>query len=890
VFYNTYTDVSMATFVANTSSMKNHVHKLRLIIGSMCLLLGTLANGQTTDRVKYYIAYDASGSVAISDSKYENQKQLLSELIKLRTKGIESYSDFEFIGFGGNSTQPIFTDDFQIEKQYDAETIEKLRGHTSYNRKERFTHIHTALEAILAKVKTNKQSSAGVFLFTDGQLADGDIQSGYPGGLEAYKQRVRDLISQLSLYQVPVFTILTSRSPYSYLTENPAPLADGQRFYAASNYYWNFPDYNAWQDSTAFVNFINSANQTIVSTNNPKSDPISAAIAASQSINVLDLIRAHGFTQPKATSAVSMKLSTLDGLVSKSSMTGDEIRQVREIIQDFALQPDSLKAAKMQLDTEVSSRFSILNKSMGGVRQASEIVQENSLLNVVDKTAAPPTSMDIVKQQKGSSWEESAILGLTDYVIERAKFEAVYAFLDNMQRFMKDSQLVVFRTKLFPNVYQVLEHPEHYTDIIRIKELFQRDINDLPASLNKYGRQITRSEGLVALLAFYQLYNSITNTGSLETAFSNLAQVLKQTKYQNLPNSKILKSVLFTANLIGYLAKHDITRINERPDDLKEFTKMIIALALDEQNVKSINVDSAVAIVIETYNNYKLVSNQIKKLSNFQEDRAQGDFEGYRKYQHDLLLDILTSSADLMLSGDRILELIQFEVDVKESDVYEVTRKAKQCVDAYFYIQEGKYGKAGILLASEVAMSFPDSTIEHKKLQALIEVAGEVSDATTAAEVKNVIAKYALPVASYRLKRSGNYTTMITAYPGFSGIGFIEDGKVRAGITAPIGVEVSMPLGKHSSFSIMASLLDIGNIIDYRLTSEEGAETDIVSFQRIFSPGILANIGLGQKLPLAITGGYMINPRRAVLGLTLDLPLVSFSSWKHTGWSIRKSK
>lgn len=154
-----------------------------------------------------------------------------------------------------------------------------------------------------------------------------------------------------------------------------------------------------------------------------------------------------------------------------------------------------------------------------------------------------------------------------------------------------------------------------------------------------------------------------------------------------------------------------------------------------------------------------------------------------------------------------------------------------------------------------------------------------MSEVRNSEDVKNVLNNYALPVASYRAKRKEPSTLMVNAYLGAGGSYYTADEDFRGTVMAPIGIEYSRNGFTNTyftergrmSYSFMLSILDVGNIVNYRI--DEDDENREVKFEQILSPGFLFNIGLSRKYPLALGFGYLFNPNRLSLNLAFDLPL-----------------
>ena len=172
-----------------------------------------------------------------------------------------------------------------------------------------------------------------------------------------------------------------------------------------------------------------------------------------------------------------------------------------------------------------------------------------------------------------------------------------------------------------------------------------------------------------------------------------------------------------------------------------------------------------------------------------------------------------------------------------------------------------------------------NSFLPSQKLENLLIIGGEISDAKSSEEVKSVIAKNALPVASYKIKRR-RPSWMVTAYMGF-GANYYTNTNVdqfSLAVTAPVGIEYNSPIPIFrltKSMSFMAVLFDVGNVVKYRTLGE--TDENSVDFESIFSPGFLFSVGLSNKLPLSLNLSYLTNSDRMNVGFAFDLPLFNLS-------------
>jgi hypothetical protein len=90
----------------------------------------------------------------------------------------------------------------------------------------------------------------------------------------------------------------------------------------------------------------------------------------------------------------------------------------------------------------------------------------------------------------------------------------------------------------------------------------------------------------------------------------------------------------------------------------------------------------------------------------------------------------------------------------------------------------------------------------------------------------------------------------------------------RAGLFAPVGLDLSWGVGEASSVGLFVSLIDIGALVDFRTTTTEtGAGTDKtkinpepqVGFAQVVSPGAYLTYGISGT-PLVLGGGVAFAP------------------------------
>lgn len=132
----------------------------------------------------------------------------------------------------------------------------------------------------------------------------------------------------------------------------------------------------------------------------------------------------------------------------------------------------------------------------------------------------------------------------------------------------------------------------------------------------------------------------------------------------------------------------------------------------------------------------------------------------------------------------------------------------------------------------------------------------QLSDAKSGAETKEILKAYTLPAVSFGSKRKPNerHFTVSSYVGGTLGIesrNREDQYNFEAGITAPIGIELSWGKKDRDSCSIFASILDFGPAINSQLYNKD----EDLKIKDIIAPGLFIIHGF-KNLPLAVGGGY----------------------------------
>jgi hypothetical protein len=132
-------------------------------------------------------------------------------------------------------------------------------------------------------------------------------------------------------------------------------------------------------------------------------------------------------------------------------------------------------------------------------------------------------------------------------------------------------------------------------------------------------------------------------------------------------------------------------------------------------------------------------------------------------------------------------------------------------------------------------------------------------------DTRNALDAAALPVGSYRLKRSSGFSVALNAYAGIFGsyenlltrqpLKESENKKEpNIGFTAPVGLAFSFSGGTFNkpkpSVSIFFSVIDVGVVVSYRLSGHDKGLPEL-HFKNILAPGIYLLYGF-RKSPLCL--------------------------------------
>jgi len=203
-----------------------------------------------------------------------------------------------------------------------------------------------------------------------------------------------------------------------------------------------------------------------------------------------------------------------------------------------------------------------------------------------------------------------------------------------------------------------------------------------------------------------------------------------------------------------------------------------------------------------------------------------------------------------------------------------------------------------------------DSITDNGKVAAAVlkygNLMASIVKADSPEDVENAIESAALPAGSSSIKKTTSWNIALNAYIGYyrgPGNGDnVNQWNYNRGITAPIGITLSKGLGYAKMFgkprnlgalSAYVTILNVGSIVDYRLSDDSSSIKQEIKLENIISPGGYIIYGLPAPVPISVGYGAQYGPTlykvtsdninvadkpgwRSHWFIAIDIPLVNF--------------
>lgn len=502
--------------------------------------------------------------------------------------------------------------------------------------------------------------------------------------------------------------------------------------------------------------------------------------------------------------------------------------------------------------------------------------------------------------------------GIAKFLVKRTKQELTTAFFERFQQLLdspeyKDLQIVFPQTsKTFAAIGTEIYNYQGYLTMMR--ESFEKDLRTLQTNIplwfevgywpNKLDPQLKAKLAFVLGSAgfIYQSLSNNTHPGNMIEEFSMDATTIS-------PN---FQSALQTMQLVSYSLKG--SNSNNYWSSLDSF-KMVLAdttafnvfmgLVYERAKTQNIKFDTtALTTILAGFNNKtndffvhlqavlqqaRLVEIKLAACKDLTEDNA-AKYETWFDYFAAVIklfkegkeLIVKTPINDVLkideANVNRFFSVTEnsFELglDISRRNYSSAIINVREIYDTLFY------GAVNNAIAATDKHKFQDVLDKMLKYGA---VAASVVEAKTSDEVAAAIEAAALPSGSSRIKRESHFNVALNAFVGINaGHEYItQDGSEigkksffnTVGVSAPIGVALSWgQLGKGfkegkggSSFTLFASLIDLGAVTSFRFTNDSIAKLPTIQLKDILAPGLFVSYGL-RRSPINFSGGYQFGP------------------------------
>jgi len=505
----------------------------------------------------------------------------------------------------------------------------------------------------------------------------------------------------------------------------------------------------------------------------------------------------------------------------------------------------------------------------------------------------------------GYSASTQIINALSQFMVDRTKQELTITFYESFKEKMEKSInidlgngnfLKIELKDVFKNSYRLFES-KNYFDTPSLGEIwilaFKKDLIQLPISIKEIilrNEKLSKTETVHFAIISYDAINKIKK-GEHPI---NIIDELNATYYNNGKNKFEIDQIigllqLFSENLTtdeikdGYKEikwinpanlkaldedqrKYLVGLIYQKGRDIGLFKKPFLddSATTIEAYININNYDLLYTLIKTTLNNYSIVSQQLSDLKQ-NKNAEEKILKDYAKFLNTFygLFDETIENYYLLTNNT---QYYQSKYYTKCKPIFNVVININNA------IVDSQYAECFLLTNQFLGHLFPqiseDSEI-YKKFNFygnfMVDI---INTSENNGDIKSVIEKYAMPVSSYRIKRTVESSWDVNAYPGlYLAYEFSDSNSFSYGITAPIGISYSFKncnkVGANqqsSSSTFFLSVIDIGAPFSYRFKKDEaeGLPEDI-KWEQVFSPGFFYIYGIKDS-PLSIGLNAQFSP------------------------------
>lgn len=490
----------------------------------------------------------------------------------------------------------------------------------------------------------------------------------------------------------------------------------------------------------------------------------------------------------------------------------------------------------------------------------------------------------------GLPTEAGLVIGLADFLAERAKAEGVHMFLVDLRRSMtQDSNSVAALMPASIAVLGQVEATGYRALTPALASAFHRDLTDLPERLTnapvelRIGKELPAGKR-IALRVGLTLFQDVRKGSSPAVALQNLLG----------PSSHAIENVeVRTAVLLaGAMARDFCAQAKDEdnwfhhPDLMPDYVAGLATFVRQE-----VTDPAAVPVLTAAVKHAETVQSFLTTLETLQKSVNARAGSGEKAVV--VVGDLLESVDALATLSTR---LCGPSAAAAANDLRNELQFARELQGA---ISSREWGA----VASKLLTLLPSDASRDARF---LVFACNLASARDPDTVREALSAAAMPAGSFRAKRtevdgcSSRWRLSINGYLGPEVALETRRGSDTKAKAAPsgflsglIGVEVSHSTRQNfpSSYSLFLSAFELGNVIAYRASHEDDLEdAPELGFRQITAPGVFVVLGISKSRPLSLGLGYQVAPhlrkdittdkevdvQRLSVFLSLDLPLLSF--------------
>jgi hypothetical protein len=481
----------------------------------------------------------------------------------------------------------------------------------------------------------------------------------------------------------------------------------------------------------------------------------------------------------------------------------------------------------------------------------------------------------------------TVVEGLALFVAERFKDELTIAYLDDFGKFLKKHKDL---NLLFPSTYSVLLNNDPFnfkSFLTTLREGFLNDFQRLDAGGLAYLKAKYREEeshlrqpekealvwAVLGLEFFERLKWGDHPVGVIDTLDTwEWVEKLDKKSRNYIKLLALLSRSLTNKESSGWITPGEFMTLlgGKSADKLRQIYIGLIYLK-EGKTMNSIcfnthtgeskclaDILASSEKRIEEFNEWLYRLTQLGKRV---EDTLRSLKGNGPEYSYTYYLETVYQIFDFLLDDT----LARFVDPAAREKIHEYTTILKKVVNICKDINQKWYGLALTEVLGIVDIILP----AQSELREVIGKYGmfivNVINSRSPEDTRNALDAAALPVGSYRLKRSSGFSVALNAYAGIFGsyenlltrqpLKESENKKEpNIGFTAPVGLAFSFSGGTFNkpkpSVSIFFSVIDVGVVVSYRLSGHDKGLPEL-HFKNILAPGIYLLYGF-RKSPLCL--------------------------------------